>query len=174
MPAFIGCEERAMRLLLAALVAAPFALGAATSPALADPPEEARSAMAACLAAVIDKAPVQTIKGTDVDIRRDGGIGPCTVEVRSGEPQEVRAAIVKAVTARKEGFAPSLTQWNAGDFGSQDTFCNALPARRSLNVVLTTAKPGAAGAVATATVLEPQKRDPRCDADLGVQPAPVG
>jgi hypothetical protein len=169
MPAFIGCEERVMRLILAALTLCAFA-----SPALADPPAEARSAMGACLAAVIDKAPVETIKGTDVDIRRDGGAGPCTVQVRAGEPAEVRAAVLTAVTARGEGFSPSLTRWDAGEFGSQETYCNAMPARRSLNVVLTTAKPGATGLVVTATVLEPQKRDPRCDADLGLQTTPVG
>ena len=77
-----------MRLILAVPALGLIALCATAAPALADPPEEARSAMGACLAAIIDKAPVETIKGTDVDIRRDGGIGPCTVEVGAGDPAE--------------------------------------------------------------------------------------
>lgn len=159
-----------MRLLL--LI--PFLALSAASPVQAAPVDEARSAMGACLAAVIDKAPVETAKGHDVDIRRDGGFGPCTVEVRAGAPAEVREAVLAAINARREKFLPAKTAWDPGVHASQETFCNAAVVRRALNVVVTTSKPDAGGLMLTATVLEPRERDPRCDADLGLQPAPLG
>lgn len=155
-----------MRLALVLLAAA------VASPAVADPVDEARSATAACLAAVIDKAPVSTIEGDQVGIRRDGGLGPCTVEVRSGAPEEVRAAVLAAIAAREEAFRPALTRWEPGAYAAVETFCNAPPARRALNVVVSTARAGAEGPVLGVTVLEPAERDPRCDADLGPQPSP--
>ena len=54
--------------------------------AYADPVQEARSATAACLSAVIDGAPVETIQGDDVAIYRKPGEPTCTVSVWAGEP----------------------------------------------------------------------------------------
>lgn len=142
----------------------------AASPALADPIQEARSATAACLAAVIDGAPVSSVNGETAAIRREGGVGPCTVEAGGASPAEVRAAVLAAIEARKEHFLPARTAWAPGAFASRETFCNGLPARRALNVVVHTAKDGVEGPIVTATVLAPEERDRRCDTDAGLQP----
>lgn len=137
------------------------------SAAQADPAYEARTAMAACLAAVIDKAPVVDAKGQDVSIRRETAPSLCAVTVTAGEPSEVRQAVMQAVSARPERFAPAKTAWAPGALASREALCNA-PGRRALNVVLETAKPGATP-VLTATVVEGRARDQRCDLDMGEQ-----
>ena len=139
--------------------------------ALADPtimPDfEVRSAMGACLSAIIDKAPVGNIKGQHVEIRRETNPDACTISVDAGEPAEVRAAAVEAITRRKEGFAPAKTAWDPAAFASRETFCSA-PRGRAFNVLVSTAKPGEPLSL-TATVFEAKERDSRCDRDEGVQ-----
>jgi hypothetical protein len=153
-----------MRLFLPALIAA---LAAAASVAHADPAYEARTAMGACLAAVIDKAPVVDMKGQDVAIHRETTPNLCAVQVSAGNPAEVRQAVLDAVAARPERFTPARTAWDPGTLASRETLCNP-PGRRALNVVLETAKPGAATPL-TATVIEGRSRDERCDVDMGLQ-----
>lgn len=153
-----------MRRLACFLVASFAALAPA---AKADPPYEARTAVGACLAAVIDKAPVSDAQGQDVSIRRREVPNTCVATVQAGEPSEVRGAVLAVVQARPERFAPARTAWAPGAFASRETFCNA-PGRRALNVVLETARPGGSP-VFVATVAEVRARDPRCDADLGEQ-----
>lgn len=133
----------------------------------ADPVQEARSATAACLAAVIDAAPVEDIDGDDVVIRRGQDPVSCTVRVNAGEPVVVQDAVQAAIKRRAELFAPAKTKWQAGDWAFRETYCN-LPGRRSLAVFVSTNKPGFQP-VLTATVFEVPKRDERCDRDLGVQ-----
>jgi hypothetical protein len=140
---------------------------AAGSAAQADPAFEAGSAMGACLAAVIDKAPVVDIKGQDVAIHRETNPNLCAVTVTAGEPAEVRRAVMGALAERPERFAPARTAWDPGALASRETLCNA-PGRRALNVVVETARPGSA-TVLTATVIEGRARDPRCDVDMGPQ-----
>ena len=152
-----------MRLALLAL----FASLAATTAVRADTVYEARSAMGACLAAVIDKAPVADMKIEDVAIHREAAPNLCAVTVSSGDPGDVRQAVLAAVAARAERFTPARTAWDPGAFASRETLCNA-PGRRALNVVVETAKPGASP-VLTATVVEGRSRDQRCDQDLGLQ-----
>lgn len=135
--------------------------------ARAEPAYEARSAMGACLAAVIDKAPVEDIKGQDVAIDRETTPNLCKVVVSAGDPGEVRQAVLAAVSARSERFAPARTAWDPGALASREALCNA-PGRRALNVVVETARPGASP-VLTATVVEARERDQRCDQDLGLQ-----
>ena len=152
-----------MRLAILAVLASL----AAVSAAHADPVYEARSATGACLAAVIDKAPVVDTKGQDVSIHRETQPNLCAVTVTAGDPAEVRRAVLDAVAARPERFTPAKTVWNPGTFASRDALCNA-PGRRALNVVVDTAKPGASP-VLTATVVEGRERDQRCDLDMGPQ-----
>jgi hypothetical protein len=152
-----------MRLALLALV---IAVGAGAS-AWADPVYEARSAMGACLAAVIDKAPVVDIKGQDVAIHRETSPNLCAVTAGAGDPAELRRAVLAAVAARPEGFTPARTAWAPGAMASREALCNA-PGRRALNVVVETARPGGTPAL-TATVVEGRIRDQRCDLDMGRQ-----
>lgn len=152
-----------MRILVLILLAS---LGA-VSAARADPVYEARTATEACLAAVIEGAPVADAKGQDVAVHRDTRPNLCAVTVTAGDPDEVRRAVMAAVAARPEQFAPSKTAWAPGVLAARETLCNR-PGRRALNVVIETARPGGAP-VLTATVIEVRARDPRCDIDLGVQ-----
>lgn len=145
-----------------ALVLAMFGLAAHAEPA-----QEARSATAACLSAVIDGAPVEDIDGDDVSIRRGKGPPSCTVQVVAGEPVVIREAVLAAIKRRSEVFTPSRTAWAPAGAASRETFC-ALPGRRAVAVFMTTAKPGGLP-VLTATVFETASRDVRCDRDMGVQ-----
>lgn len=155
-------ERGAMRtLILAALVAAPAAA------AHADPVQEARSATAACLAAIIDAAPVEDIDGDDVSIRRGQEPVSCTVRVTAGEPVLIKDAVQVAMKRRAEIFAPARSAWEPGEWASRETWCN-IPGRRALAVFVSTSKPGRQP-VLTATVFEAKTRDERCDRDLGVQ-----
>ena len=133
----------------------------------ADPVQEARSATAACLSAVIDNAPVEDIDGDDVTIRRRKDPVSCTVQVTAGEPVQIQDAVQVAIKRRVELLVPAKTRWAAGDWAFRETYCNR-PGRRALAVVVNTNKPGRQP-VLTATVLETPKRDERCDRDLGVQ-----
>lgn len=154
-------ERGAMRfLILAAVLAVPAA-------AHADPVQEARSATAACLAAIIDNAPVEDIDGDDVSIRRGKDPASCTVRVTAGEPVLIRDAVQVAMKRRAEIFSPAKTTWSNGEWASRETYCN-IPGRRALAVFVSTAKPGRQ-MVLTATVFETKVRDQRCDRDLGVQ-----
>jgi hypothetical protein len=145
---------------LASLTAAPAAV--------ADPAYEARSAMGACLAAVIEKAPVVDGKGQDVSLHRETAPNLCVVKVTAGDPAEVRRSVLDAVAARPEGFAPAKTAWAAdGGLASRETLCSR-PGRRAMNVVVETGKP-AASPVLIATVVEASGRDKRCDLDMGLQ-----
>jgi hypothetical protein len=162
MTAHLLRERSAMRLIaLALLFAAPAAA------AYADPVQEARSATGACLAAVIDGAPVEDIDGDDVSIRRGREPLSCTVRVAAGEPVLIHDAVMSALKRRTEAFGPARTRWEAGNWASRETFCS-LPGRRSYAVFVSTAKPGAQ-TVLTATVFETKERDQRCDRDLGIQ-----
>lgn len=133
----------------------------------ADPVQEARSATAACLAAVIDNAPVEDIDGDDVTIRRGRDPVSCTVRVAAGEPVQIQDAVHAALKRRAELFVPAKTKWQAGDWAFRETFCN-LPGRRALAAFVSTNKPGYQP-VLTVTVFEADRRDERCDRDLGVQ-----
>jgi hypothetical protein len=135
--------------------------------AQADPAQEARSATAACLSAIIDNAPVEDIDGDDVTIRRGKDPASCTVRVGAGEPVQIQDAVQAAIKRRAELFVPAKTRWEAGDWAFRETFCN-IPGRRALAVFVSTNKPGYQP-VLTATVFEVAKRDERCDRDLGVQ-----
>ena len=142
----------------------------ATLPAVAahaDPAQDARSATAACLSAVIDGAPVGDIHDGAITIRRGKDPVSCTVSVSDGEPVVVRDAVMTAITRRSELFRPTRTKWDSEAFASREAFCN-LSLRRHLNVVVATAKPGGQPVLA-ATVSEAAARDPRCDQDHGVQ-----
>ena len=158
-----------MRVLtLLALLLLP-AAAAAPSVAWADPVQEARSATAACLSAVIDGAPVETMKGDDAAIYRTGGQPTCTVSVWAGEPVVIRDAVLSAIKRREEAFSPARTAWDPGIFASREVFCN-LPSRRALMTVVDTHKPGG-GDVVTVIVADVGKRDDRCDRDKGLQKA---
>ncbi|TAJ69681.1 MAG: hypothetical protein EPO51_21525 [Phenylobacterium sp.] len=133
----------------------------------ADPVQEARSATAACLAAVIDNAPVEDIDGDDVTIRRGRDPVSCTVRVSAGEPVQIQDAVQSAIKRRAELFVPAKTKWQAGDWAFRETFCN-IPGRRALSAFVSTNRPGYQP-VLTVTVFEAAKRDERCDRDLGVQ-----
>ena len=160
-------ERSAMRfLILAAALALPAAV-AAPSLAWADPVQEARSATAACLAAVIDDAPVEDIDGDDVTIRRGKDPVSCTVRVTAGEPVLIRDAVQVAMKRRAELFSLAKTAWAPGEWASRETYCN-IPGRRAVAVFVSTSKPGR-HPVLTATVFEAKARDQRCDRDLGVQ-----
>ncbi len=135
--------------------------------ATAEPLQEARSATSACLAAVIDNAPVEDIDGDDVTIRRGKDPVSCTVRVTAGEPVQIQDAVQAAIKRRPELLVPAKTRWEAGDWAFRETWCN-LPGRRALAVFVSTNKPGHQP-VLTATVFETPKRDERCDRDLGVQ-----
>lgn len=158
-------EAGGMRRFLLAAVALASAVPVA---AHADPQSEARSAVGACISAIADGAPVpDQIKGEAVEIRREKEPETCTVTVTGGEPAAVRAGVLDALTKRKERFSPARTKWDAGAFASREAFCN-MPAGRAFNVIVSTAKPGEP-LVLTATVLETQERDVRCDRDQGLQ-----
>lgn len=150
-----------MRLIALALLAA------APAVAHADPAQEARSATGACLAAVIDGAPVEDIDGDDVAIRRGKDPVSCTVHVTGGEPVVIQSAVMTAIRRRAELFSPARTKWAPGDYASRETFCNP-SLRRALNVQVSTNKPGLQP-VLTVTVFELPERDQRCDRDLGLQ-----
>ncbi|MCR5880913.1 hypothetical protein LRS04_23520 [Phenylobacterium sp. J367] len=155
-----------MRVLLAGALALTVAAPVAT-PAAADPATDAGSAMRACLDAVIDSAPVDSVKAGAVEIDRQKDPNSCTVLVSDGEPATVRDAVLKAVAERPERFSPARTRWDAGQFATRETWCN-LPARRHLNVVVSTGMPGRPLKL-IATALEAKDRDTRCDRDEGVQ-----
>lgn len=156
-----------MRLALAMTLIA----GALATPALAQEPEppeaEARSAMGACLSAIIDGAPVGDVDGVAVQVRREKEPESCTVRVTAGQPVVVRDAVIQAITRRKEAFLPAKTKWAPNDFASRETFCNTR-GERALNAVVSTAKPGEP-LVLIATVFEAKTRDSRCDKDEGLQ-----
>ncbi len=154
----------AMRSLLIAL-----SFAAVPMVAMAEPQQEARSAAAACLSAVIDGAPVGDIDGDDVVVRR--GVSPisCTVRVTGGEPVVIREAVLAAIKLRPDLFTLARSRWAPAEEASREMFCN-LSARRALNVAVNTAKPGRLP-VLTMTVFELPKRDERCDRDLGLQTA---
>ncbi len=139
----------------------------AATTANADPAQDARSATAACLSAVIDGAPVEDIQDGAISIRRGKDPVSCTVSVTDGEPVVVRDAVMTAITRRAELFRPTRTRWDPQGFASREAFCN-LSLRRNLNVAVSTAKPGLQP-VLVATVFEASKRDARCDRDEGVQ-----
>jgi hypothetical protein len=162
-----------LRVLLAGAFAAALAPAALipAGPAFADPAAEAGSAMRACLDAVIDKAPVDSLKAGSIEIQRETAPNSCTVMVSDGEPAGVRAAVLKAVSERPERFSPARTRWDPGQFATRETWCN-LPARRNLNVVVSTGMPGRPLKL-IATVLEAKDRDTRCDRDEGVQKPPL-
>ena len=143
-----------------------FAILAATS-AHADPAQDARSATAACLSAVIDGAPVEDIQDGAISIRRGKDPVSCTVSVTDGEPVVVRDAVMTAITRRAELFRATRTRWDPQGFATREAFCN-LSLRRNLNVAVSTAKPGLQP-VLVATVFEAPKRDGRCDRDEGIQ-----
>jgi len=149
-----------------AIFAALASLAAVTG-ARADPVYEAHSAMGACLAAVIDRAPVVSMKGQDVAIHRETTPNLCIVTATGGDPAELRQAVLDAVAARPERFIPAKTAWAPGALASREALCNA-PGRRALNVVVETARPGGAPAL-TASVVEGRTRDQRCDLDMGRQ-----
>ena len=155
-----------MRAIVSSFIAVAAGLAAASG-ARADPAYEARTAMGACLAAVIDKAPVVSTQGQDVSIRRESAPNLCAVTVAAGDPAEVRQAVMGAVEARPERFAPARTAWAPGALASREAFCNA-PGRRALNVVVETARSGSSPVLA-ATVVEGRSRDQRCDVDMGRQ-----
>jgi len=148
-------------LVLAALALAPAAV------AHADPAQDARSATAACLSAIIDGAPVGDIDDGPISIRRATDPVSCTVSVSDGAPVVVRDAVLTAITRRAELFRPTVTRWDPQGFASREAFCN-LSLRRNLNVVVSTGKPDAQP-VLVATVFEAASRDGRCDRDEGVQ-----
>lgn len=133
----------------------------------ADPAQDARSATAACLSAVIDGAPVGDIHDGAISIRRGKEPVSCTVTVADGEPVVVRDAVMTAITRRPELFRPTHTRWDPQGFASREAFCN-LSLRRNLNVVVSTGKPGLQP-VLVSTVFEGPKRDARCDRDQGIQ-----
>ena len=137
----------------------------------ADPVQEARSATAACLSAVIDNAPVVDIDGDDVTIRRGKDPVSCTVTVAAGEPVVIHDAVMTAIKRRPELFAPAKTRWDPAGYAARETFCNT--GRRALAVLVSTAKPGGQP-VLLATVAEADKRDERCDRDLGLQKLAAG
>jgi hypothetical protein len=140
---------------------------AAAPAARADSAYEARTAVEACLAAVIDGAPVGDMAIGAVAVHRERNPNLCRVTVSAGAPVEVRAAVDAAAASRPEGFAPARTAWDPGALASRETLCNR-PGRRALNLVVETARPGATP-VLTATVIEGHARDPRCDIDMGPQ-----
>ena len=140
---------------------------AAASAAHADPAYEAGSAMGACLAAVIDKAPVADMAQGGVGVHREAQPNLCAVTVTAGDPRQVRQAVLDAVAQRPERFSPAKTAWDPGALAARDTLCNA-PGRRALNVVVETARPGAP-VIVRATVIEGPARDQRCDIDMGLQ-----
>lgn len=133
----------------------------------ADPAQDARSATAACLSAVIDGAPVGDIEDGPISIRRGTDPVSCTVSVADGEPVVVRDAVMTAITRRSELFRPARTRWDPQAFASREAFCN-LSLRRNLGVVVSTAKPGSQP-VLVSTVFEGAARDARCDRDNGLQ-----
>lgn len=155
-------------LAMSALLLIP-ALAAPSARAWADPVQEARSATAACLSAVFDGAPVQTVQGDDVAIYRKPGELTCAVSVWAGEPVVIRDAVLTALKRRTEVFSPARTAWEPGLFASREVFCN-LPSRRAVIALVDTHKPGR-GDVLTVTVVDTVKRDDRCDRDLGLQKA---
>lgn len=137
------------------------------------PAREAGSAMGACLAAVIDGAPVSDMKRGGIAIHREGTPNLCIVRAANGEPQQLKAAVMRALAARSERFTAAHTRWDPGVFASRDAFCNAPGAARAFNVLVETGKPGAAVAL-SASVLETSGRDSRCDLDYGTQYAEPG
>jgi hypothetical protein len=152
-----------MRIAAALLIAMVAAV-----PARAEPSLEARSAMRACLEAVIDRAPVGNVKGVDVEVRREAAPNVCTVRVTGGSPSDVRSAVLEAVLERPEAFTPAKTSWDPGAYESRETFCNA-PGAKPLNVVVSTGRAHASGLVLLATAVQATERDPRCDLDAGLQ-----
>jgi hypothetical protein len=155
-----------LRILLAgALALAAVSLAAPTR--AQDPAADAGSAMRACLDAVIDGAPVDSIRAGAVEISREKQPNACTVTVNEGEPAVVREAVLKAVGERRERFSPARTRWDPGQFASRETLCS-LPGRRHLNVVISTGMPGRPLKL-IATALEAKDRDARCDRDEGLQ-----
>jgi hypothetical protein len=155
-----------MRQLALALI-----LAAAAPAAHADPVEEARSAMGACLSAIIDHAPVDDIDGDDVAIRRGKDPSSCTVLVNAGQPVVIRDAVLAALAKRSERLKPARTAWDAGEYASREAFCS-VPSRRNFVAVVSTGKPGSR-LVLSATVLEAEKRDTRCDRNEGLQAPPA-
>ncbi|WP_395673489.1 hypothetical protein [Phenylobacterium sp.] len=153
-----------MRWLLAALALVG---GPLVATAAEDPSETTASATRACLAAVIDGAPVDDMAIDGVRVSRSKDPNACTVQVEVGEPAALRRAALAAVNSRRELFGPAKTQWEPGAFASRETFCN-LPGRRALNVIVSTSMPGAARKLSL-TVLEARERDVRCDRDQGLQ-----
>jgi hypothetical protein len=151
-----------MKLLLATAIAmTPLAAAAET------PTELAGSAARACLAAVIDGAPVQDVVIDGIRIERASEPNACSVHADVGEPAAMRQAAMAAISARRELFVPAKTKWDAGAFASREAFCN-LPGRRALNVIVSTGMPGAPRKLSL-IVLEVQDRDARCDHDKGLQ-----
>lgn len=142
-------------------------------PVQAEPAAEAASAFGACLAAVIDGAPVADIKGQDVQIRRGKSPNSCTVEVLNGDTAPVRDALGKVLSERRERFMPARTRWSPGAMATRDTYCNAASVHRNLNAVISAALPAAQGPRVVATVLEVPARDERCDTDKGLQSPPA-
>lgn len=154
-----------MRLVISGLFAAlALALGSA---ARADPAYEAGAAMGACLAAVIDRAPVADMTAGGVTVHRETQPNLCSVTVAGGDPAEVRREVTQALAERPEQFAPAKTAWDPGPLAVRETLCNA-PGRRALNVVVEAGRPGAPVTL-KATVIEAAARDPRCDRDFGLQ-----
>jgi hypothetical protein len=156
-----------MRLALLTLLAGLSVAAAAH----AETPQDAGSAMGACLAAVIDGAPVADVSIGDVAIHREAAPNSCTVNVRAGDPSAVRAAVLAAVAERHERFAPAATRWDAGEFATREALCD-LPSRRPYSVLVSTGRKDGPGLALSATVMDTKKRDDRCDKDLGEQRIP--
>jgi hypothetical protein len=123
-----------------------------------------------CLAAVEQRqAPAATSAGSAL-VRAAPNGKSCTFALRSGDPAALRAAVISAAEAPPRSFATARTRWDPGAFTHRDTYCSP-PGPRQFNLLISSGAVDATRPQLAATVLETPTRDPRCDRDLGLQPA---
>lgn len=158
-----------MRLLLAFLTSVAWAQGSSAHARL-DPGADAVLALNICLSSVEQKQPppVTTIGSAVLRGQPDGKA--CTFAVRTGDAATLRNAVVSAVMMAPNSFVPAKTHWDPGAFLDRQTLCGGAE-NRNLSVLVSAGAKTAGQPQLVATVLKSTGRDPRCDQDLGLQPA---
>lgn len=121
-----------------------------------------------CLKAVKERQTPAVTSAGDAIIRGQADGRICTFAVKEGDAEALRAAVIAASIAR--AFTPAKTRWDPGAFGARQTLCGPM-AGRPLSLLISSGATGAGQPQLIATLLESGSRDPRCDRDLGLQPA---
>lgn len=146
------------------------AAASAPSAAAREPRADLVRALDTCVAAVRQRRapPAAAVGSVLITAAPDGR--NCTFAARTGDPVVLRETLLAAARQPPRAFAPAKTHWQAGAFSYRDTLC-AAPGGRNISIAISSGPKQPKNPQLIATVIELAQRDPRCDRDLGPQPA---